>query len=190
MRHGDVHPEGTREVDGDVAEPGGKRSWPPHAGAFFGEGALAGQRRRTGTAKTVTASTIAMVKTGEMRRGLHEEWRFRLVSVAVAARNIRIEADWSASSSTAVKRLARSAVAARELRRAQLPRAALPLSPGSARRDDRDVAVEGRRADEQVPQARIPRAPQRTRRRHAGALLDAERRPAGVRSALGNGRVL
>ncbi len=43
------------------------------AGAFFGEGALAGQRRRRVTATTMTASTIAVVKTAEMRRGLHEE---------------------------------------------------------------------------------------------------------------------
>ncbi len=43
------------------------------AGAFFGEGALAGQRRRTTTAETLTASRIMMVKTAEMRRRLHEE---------------------------------------------------------------------------------------------------------------------
>lgn len=43
------------------------------AGAFFGEGALAGQRRRTTTAETMTASRIMMVKTAEMRRRLHEE---------------------------------------------------------------------------------------------------------------------
>jgi len=43
------------------------------AGAFFGEGALAGQRRRTSSAETMTASRIMMVKTAEMRRRLHEE---------------------------------------------------------------------------------------------------------------------
>ena len=43
------------------------------AGAFFGEAALAGQRRRRVTAKTIVASTIAVVKTAEMRRALHEE---------------------------------------------------------------------------------------------------------------------
>src|SRR4029453_11421956 len=36
------------------------------AGAFFGEGALAGQRRRRGTAKTTTGTTIGMGKTGEI----------------------------------------------------------------------------------------------------------------------------
>jgi CRP-like cAMP-binding protein len=63
------------------------------AGAFFGEGALAGQQRRRATAKTMTATTIAIVKTAEMRRRLHDEavladwFRSHLL-----ARNIRIEA--------------------------------------------------------------------------------------------------
>lgn len=64
------------------------------AGAFFGEGALAGQRRRRATAKTMIASTIAVVKTAEMRRGLHEgaalsDW-FR---GHMLGRNARIEED-------------------------------------------------------------------------------------------------
>ena len=64
------------------------------AGAFFGEGALAGQRRRRATATTLTASTIAVVKTSEMRRGLTQEtalsdW-FRAYMLE---RNTRIEAD-------------------------------------------------------------------------------------------------
>src|SRR5688572_4859099 len=65
-----------------------------HAGAFFGEGVLAGQQRRRSTAETMTAASIAMVKTAEMRRRLHEEkalsdsFRSHLL-----ARNIRIEAD-------------------------------------------------------------------------------------------------
>ena len=64
------------------------------AGAFFGEGALAGQRRRRVTAKTTTASAIGIVKTGEMRRCLHEETAFadRFRSHLLAT-NIRIEAD-------------------------------------------------------------------------------------------------
>ena len=65
-----------------------------HAGAFFGEAALAGQRRRTSTAETVTASTITMVKTAAMRRGLCEEKAlaacFRAHLLAI---NSRIEAD-------------------------------------------------------------------------------------------------
>jgi CRP/FNR family transcriptional regulator, cyclic AMP receptor protein len=63
------------------------------AGAFFGEGALAGQRRRRTTAETVTSSTIVIVQTAQMRRGLREEsalsewFRWHLL-----ARNTRIEA--------------------------------------------------------------------------------------------------
>lgn len=64
------------------------------AGAFFGEGALAGQRRRRSTAKTMTPATITTVKTAEMRRRLHADNvlsdAFR---VHLLARNVRIEAD-------------------------------------------------------------------------------------------------
>jgi CRP-like cAMP-binding protein len=42
-------------------------------GAFFGEGALAGQRRRRFTARVTTGSTIGVVTTAEMRRRLREE---------------------------------------------------------------------------------------------------------------------
>jgi hypothetical protein len=63
------------------------------AGAFFGEGALAGQRRRTCTAETLTASTIATVKTTEMRRGLQQDValadRFRSQMLARSIRSRR-----------------------------------------------------------------------------------------------------
>jgi CRP/FNR family transcriptional regulator, cyclic AMP receptor protein len=63
------------------------------AGAFFGEGALAGQRRRRMTAEAITSCTIMMVTTAQMRRGLREEpalsERFRW---HLLARNSRIEA--------------------------------------------------------------------------------------------------
>ncbi len=42
------------------------------AGSFFGEGVLAGQRRRSCNAETLTVSSVAMVKTREMRRRLSE----------------------------------------------------------------------------------------------------------------------
>jgi CRP/FNR family cyclic AMP-dependent transcriptional regulator len=64
------------------------------AGSFFGEGALAGQRRRRCNAETLGVSTIATVKTHDMRRGLHErvalaDW-FRS---HLLARNTRTESD-------------------------------------------------------------------------------------------------
>ena len=43
------------------------------AGAFFGEGALAGQRLRRSTAVALIDTTIVVVKTAEMRRRLHAE---------------------------------------------------------------------------------------------------------------------
>ena len=62
------------------------------SGALFGEGVLAGQRRRTSTARSVASSQIGMVTTAEMRRRLHEgsalsDW-FRS---QVLAANIRME---------------------------------------------------------------------------------------------------
>ena len=42
------------------------------AGSFFGEGALTGRRRRSCTAETTSVSSIATVKTHEMRRGLND----------------------------------------------------------------------------------------------------------------------
>jgi CRP/FNR family transcriptional regulator, cyclic AMP receptor protein len=99
-----------------------------HAGEFFGEGALAGQRRRTCTAETVTASTIAMVKTGEMRRRLHEgaglsDW-FRS---HMLARNIRMEGALIGQLfNRCEKRLARVLLLLANFDEHQLPRAALP----------------------------------------------------------------
>jgi CRP-like cAMP-binding protein len=65
-----------------------------HPGAFFGEGALAGQRLRRATATTMIASRVAVVKTSEMRRGLREQVglsdRFRTYMLS---RNARIEED-------------------------------------------------------------------------------------------------
>jgi CRP/FNR family cyclic AMP-dependent transcriptional regulator len=79
-----------------VCPPGGRTSMVAmlRAGAFFGEGALAGQRRRRSTAESVTSCSIAIVKTTEMRRRLLEEPalsdRFRS---HLLARNVRIEQD-------------------------------------------------------------------------------------------------
>jgi CRP-like cAMP-binding protein len=64
------------------------------AGAFFGEGVLAGQRRRRVTARTITASTIGVVAPAEMRRRLREEPAFAdLFRAHLLARNSQIEGD-------------------------------------------------------------------------------------------------
>jgi CRP/FNR family cyclic AMP-dependent transcriptional regulator len=63
-------------------------------GDFFGEGALAGQSHRIGTATAVTASSVLVIEKDAMVRLLHEEPTFsdRFISYMLS-RNIRIEAD-------------------------------------------------------------------------------------------------
>ena len=64
------------------------------AGDFFGEGALAGQAVRMGTATAVTASQVLVIEKDAMGRLLHEEPTFSDRFIAyMLARNIRIEAD-------------------------------------------------------------------------------------------------
>ena len=99
------------------------------AGAFFGEGALAGQRRRTCTAETLAASTIATVKTTDMRRGLQQDValadRFRS---HMLARSIRAEAELIGQHFNGCeKRLARVLLLLANFDEHDLPRAVLPL---------------------------------------------------------------
>lgn len=63
-------------------------------GDFFGEGALAGQPRRIGTATAVTACSVLVIEKDAMVRLLHDEPAFSDRFIAyMLARNIRIEAD-------------------------------------------------------------------------------------------------
>jgi CRP/FNR family cyclic AMP-dependent transcriptional regulator len=63
-------------------------------GEFFGEGAMAGQAVRMGTATAVTPTTLLVIEKDEMIRVLHAEHAFsdRFVSYMLS-RNIRIEED-------------------------------------------------------------------------------------------------
>ena len=63
-------------------------------GDFFGEGCLAGQPLRIGTATSVTPTSLLVIEKGEMIRVLHAEHEFsdRFISYMLT-RNIRIEAD-------------------------------------------------------------------------------------------------
>jgi CRP-like cAMP-binding protein len=64
------------------------------AGDFFGEGALAGQMVRIGSATAVTLSHVLIIEKDAMVRLLHEEPAFSDRFIAyMLARNIRIEAD-------------------------------------------------------------------------------------------------
>ncbi|MDH4064030.1 MAG: Crp/Fnr family transcriptional regulator [Acidobacteriota bacterium] len=61
---------------------------------FFGEGCLAGQPRRMGTATARSAATVVVIGKRTMRRLLHEHHALSDVFIAkVLARNIRIEED-------------------------------------------------------------------------------------------------
>ncbi len=63
-------------------------------GDFFGEGCLAGQSVRIGTATAITPTTVLIIEKGEMFRVLHEEHDLsdRFIKFMLA-RNIRIEED-------------------------------------------------------------------------------------------------
>jgi CRP/FNR family cyclic AMP-dependent transcriptional regulator len=63
-------------------------------GDFFGEGALAGQTVRIGTATAVAASTVLIIEKEAMVRLLHEEPTFsdRFINYMLT-RNLRVEAD-------------------------------------------------------------------------------------------------
>jgi CRP/FNR family transcriptional regulator, cyclic AMP receptor protein len=63
-------------------------------GDFFGEGGMAGQLVRMGTATAVTATTLLVIEKKEMIRMLHVEHAFSDRFVAyMLSRNIRIEED-------------------------------------------------------------------------------------------------
>jgi CRP/FNR family transcriptional regulator, cyclic AMP receptor protein len=63
-------------------------------GDFFGEGGLAGQSARMGTATAITPTTLLLIEKQEMIRVLHMEHEFSERFMAyMLARNIRIEQD-------------------------------------------------------------------------------------------------
>jgi CRP/FNR family transcriptional regulator, cyclic AMP receptor protein len=63
-------------------------------GDFFGEGCLAGQTIRMGTATAITASTLHVIEKSEMLRVLHEQHALSDQFISfMLARNIRIEED-------------------------------------------------------------------------------------------------
>jgi CRP-like cAMP-binding protein len=63
-------------------------------GDFFGEGCLAGQKLRIGTATAITAAAVLAIEKNEMERVLHGEHAFsdRFIT-HMLSRNIRVEED-------------------------------------------------------------------------------------------------
>jgi CRP/FNR family transcriptional regulator, cyclic AMP receptor protein len=80
------------------------------AGAFFGEGALAGQPLRIGSATAHTASAVIVIGKADMKRLLHEEHDLSDGFIAhLLTRNVRIEEDLlDQLFNSAEKRLART----------------------------------------------------------------------------------
>src|ERR1700722_17372964 len=79
-------------------------------GDFFGEGCLAGQSVRVGTASAITSSTVLVIEKSEMLKLLHEEHDLsdRFIRFMLA-RNIRIEEDlFDQLFNSSEKRLART----------------------------------------------------------------------------------
>jgi CRP/FNR family cyclic AMP-dependent transcriptional regulator len=63
-------------------------------GDFFGEGGMAGQTLRMGTATAIVPTTVLLIEKDEMIRVLHEEHELSDRFIAhILARNIRVEAD-------------------------------------------------------------------------------------------------
>ena len=127
-------------------------------GDFFGEGCLAGEMIRTGTATAITPSTILPVGKAKMVRLLHTQPamsdRFIL---HLLARNVRIEEDLiDQLFNSSEKRLARALLLLARYgdRRRANPGAADPLA-GNARRDDRVDALARKFLPEQVQEAGV-----------------------------------
>jgi CRP-like cAMP-binding protein len=98
------------------------------AGDFFGEGALAGQSVRMGTASATLASTVLVIEKPEMMRVLHEQHEFSDRFIAhMLARNVRIEADLvDQLFNSSEKRLARTLLLLARYGRQDEPQQVLP----------------------------------------------------------------
>jgi CRP-like cAMP-binding protein len=98
------------------------------AGEFFGEGALAGQPVRMGTASASVATTVMVIEKQSMMRVLHEQHEFsdRFIS-HMLTRNVRIEADLvDQLFNSSEKRLARTLLLIARYGKQEAPQHVLP----------------------------------------------------------------
>ena len=97
-------------------------------GDFFGEGCLAGQTVRMGTATAITAVTIHVIEKSEMLKVLHEQHALSDQFIAfMLGRNIRIEEDLiDQLFNSSEKRLARTLLLLARYGTEDKPHAALP----------------------------------------------------------------
>jgi CRP/FNR family transcriptional regulator, cyclic AMP receptor protein len=98
------------------------------SGDFFGEGCLAGQPVRIGTATAITPSTVLVIEKSEMFKVLHEEHSLsdRFIRFMLA-RNIRIEEDLvDQLFNSSEKRLARTLLLLARYGKEDQPQGVLP----------------------------------------------------------------
>jgi CRP/FNR family transcriptional regulator, cyclic AMP receptor protein len=97
-------------------------------GDFFGEGCLAGQPVRMGTARAITPCTVLVIEKNEMFRVLHEQHALSDRFIAfMLARNIRIEEDLvDQLFNSSEKRLARTLLLLARYGKDDAPHAVLP----------------------------------------------------------------
>jgi CRP/FNR family transcriptional regulator, cyclic AMP receptor protein len=100
-------------------------------GDFFGEGCLAGQSIRIGSASAITATTVLVIEKKEMIRVLHDEHQFsdRFITYMLS-RNIRIEEDLvDQLFNSSEKRLARTLLLLARYGTQDKPQGILPKIP-------------------------------------------------------------
>jgi CRP/FNR family cyclic AMP-dependent transcriptional regulator len=97
-------------------------------GDFFGEGCLAGQSVRIGTATAITPTIVLVIEKSEMFKVLHEEHGLSDLFIKfMLARNIRIEADLvDQLFNSSEKRLARTLLLLARYGKQDQPRGVLP----------------------------------------------------------------
>jgi CRP/FNR family cyclic AMP-dependent transcriptional regulator len=97
-------------------------------GDFFGEGSLAGQSVRIGTATAITPTIVLVIEKSEMFKVLHEEHGLSDLFIKfMLARNIRIEADLvDQLFNSSEKRLARTLLLLARYGKQDQPRGVLP----------------------------------------------------------------
>jgi len=98
-------------------------------GDFFGEGCLAGQTVRMGTATAITSSTVHVIEKSEMLKVLHEQHALSDQFIAfMLGRNIRIEEDLiDQLFNSSEKRLARTLLLLARYGKEDQPHGVLPL---------------------------------------------------------------
>ena len=128
-------------------------------GQFFGEGSLAGQALRMGSATAMTECELLRIDKKAMMLALHREHTFSDLFVAyLLARNIRYEEDLvDQLFNSSEKRLARLLLLLAHFGKEGVPRDCNPEDQsGDSRRHDRHNPVAGQFLHEQVQRARLP----------------------------------